>query len=94
VQAGERGVEETAGAVGIAEPAVEQQLGDHRRRPQGLGQALDGGGVVRQQVPGLGDGVHGPIIESPAVGWLSRIGRGGSAAWQDVTDELISRAFG
>ncbi len=54
MQSGQGSVEEAAGLGGIAQAAIEQQLGHGRTQPQGGRQAFDGGRVMRQQPPGFG----------------------------------------
>ena len=58
MQAGQRRVEEATGLFGLADVAIEEQLGDDRRQPQRGRQRLDSGRVVRQQVPGFCSGAH------------------------------------
>ena len=72
VQARQRRLKEAAGDVRLVEAAVEQQLGHDRRQAQRGGQPLDGWGVVRQQLPGLGDGPQGWVPFAAEVGSRDR----------------------
>src|SRR6185295_16927839 len=78
VEARQGRLQETLGLFRRRELAIEQELSDDRRDAQAARERIDGGGVVRPQMPAFDVGAHGCASDSlakPSTGIIPAIWR-------------------